>query len=150
MTNKTDQATQVVYVDRPVVHHVETSIASEPQVIFQDREVIKEVPVEVEKVIIQKEVEKVDLSEVHAHLAHHHNHLLELQKHAQLAADELEMQRRALVGLKAQRDIDRSRRLMFIKRVKKERDTAKKLNLKLKLAIGVSLLMSLVSLLMRH
>lgn len=35
--------------------------------------------------------------------------------------DELEMQRRALVGLKTQRGIDRSRRLMLLKRIKKEK-----------------------------
>jgi hypothetical protein len=149
MTNKKDQATKVVYVDNPVVHQ----ISSDPQIIYQDREVIKEVPVEVEKVVIQKEIEKVDLTEIHAALLKQEQRLQDLDERAGYwitsIGSELEMQRRALVGLKAQRDIDRNRRLMFIKRVKKERDEARKLNLKLKLAIGVSLIIAIVSLIVK-
>lgn len=48
---------------------------------------------------------------------------------------ELEMQRRALVNIKAQRDIDRKRRLQLIMRLKKQRDEQKKLNFKIILGI---------------
>jgi hypothetical protein len=62
---------------------------------------------------------------------------------------ELEMQRRALVGIKAQRDIDRSRRLQLIKRLKKERNEQRDMNFKLKLAIGFSFFVSILTLIIK-
>ncbi len=59
---------------------------------------------------------------------------------------ELEMQRRALVSIKAQRDIDRSRRLMLIKRLKKETQIVKK---QLKLTIIACILLSIISLIIK-
>ncbi len=62
---------------------------------------------------------------------------------------ELEMQRRALVAIKVQRDVDRSRRLMLIKRLGKERTASKKTVLTLKVAIAASLLLPLLMLINR-
>jgi hypothetical protein len=156
VTNKSDQASHVVYVDRPVIQEVEKQVISEPQIQFVEKEVIKEVPVEVEKVVVQKEIEKVDLSIIHTVLKNHEqvlkNCIIDIQnsaKNEQLIVQELEMQRRALVAIKMQRDVDRSRRLTLIRRIKKERDLHKNKSLKLKLAIGASLILSIVSLIVK-
>jgi hypothetical protein len=157
MTNKKDQATQIVYVDRPIVHRIEVEkqVMSEPEVIFQDREVIKEVSVEVEK-LVHMEAEKMDLEPIHNKFKEHEDiltyHKAEIDtgiRKAKLVAEELEMQRRALVAVKAQRDIDRNRRFMFMNRVRRERDAMRKLHFKLKLAVGASLLVSIISLLIK-
>ena len=55
---------------------------------------------------------------------------------------ELEMQRRALVSIKSQRDIDRNRRLMLIRKFKKEQENVKKL----KIIVVISLSLSIISL----
>lgn len=62
-----------------------------------------------------------------------------------LIADELEMQRRALVAIKMQRDVDRKRRLQLIQRLKRERDNNRELTFKIKLAMGASLLISILT-----
>lgn len=54
---------------------------------------------------------------------------------------ELEMQRRAIIGLKAQRDIDRSRRLQLIMRLKKYRDKQLKFNFQLLFLTTINFLM---------
>jgi hypothetical protein len=91
-------------------------------------------------------VERMDLTPVHAHISKHEEYLRYLSERIDRMSPiytELEMQRRALVAIKAQRDIDRNRRLMFIKRVRKERDEAQRLNFKLKLAVGASFILTL-------
>lgn len=159
MTNKKDQAQQVIYVDRPSVEHIEVTkteyITSEPEIhtVYVDREVIKEVPVQVDKLIIQKELEVVDLTDIQTHLSKHDDNFIEvidrIEKVASAIQPELEMQRRALVAIKQQRDIDRNRRLMLIRRIKKERDAHKKNEFKFKLAIAASFLLSLASLIVK-
>lgn len=62
---------------------------------------------------------------------------------------ELEMQRRALVALKTQRDIDRKRRLQFIQRVQKQNVTLKNTNKRLMYAVGASLVLSVLSLIIK-
>lgn len=56
----------------------------------------------------------------------------------------LDMQSRALVALKAQRDIDRNRRLMLIRRMRKEQNAHKKVEMALKIAVSISLILSLI------
>lgn len=125
------------------------------EVQYVDRDVTKEITSE--PIILKQEV---DLSQVNEKLANHAEHLAKQNQHilaVQAHTDrwyasicqELEMQRRALVGLKAQRDIDRSRRLMLLKRVKKEQNAHKKTELKLKLAMGASLILSILAITLR-
>ena len=151
LTNKPQHQQEIVYVDRPVIQHVEIPApeTKAPDAIVQyvDREVIKEIPVE--KVVVQKEMEQVDLSPIHNHLQRHEDHLGNLTQFCKAAQTELEMQRRALVGLKTQRDIDRNRKLLLIRRLKKEKAAHKSHSLKLKLAIGACLLLSIVSLVVK-
>lgn len=149
VTNKKEHAPNIVYVDRPVVQKVEVekAVVSEPQVIFQDREVIKEVPVEK---IVEKVVEKeVDLSPIHEKLDNHATSLQNLYNWCHAAKNELELQRRALVGVKAQRDIDRSRRLMLIRRIKKEKVHHQKVMMGVKIIIMVNLFITLCHFIIR-
>lgn len=122
---------------------------------YIDRQVEKEVIKEVasEPIILKQEV---DLSEIHEKFENHAEHISKQKQHIDALQEwfyrvsgELEMQRRALVGLKAQRDIDRSRRLMFIRRVKKEQKARQAAELKLKLALAASLTISIISLLVK-
>lgn len=55
-------------------------------------------------------------------------------------SSELEMQRRVLVGLKIQRNIDRRNRLRLLKRLNKEKQKNKQNLLILKMAIGCTLM----------
>lgn len=141
----------------PKVHYIEreVSVLSEPQIIETQVEKLVEVPVD-RIVEIEKLVEvpvKVDLSGIHAHISKHEQYLMALQ--AQIDRNygsifsELEMQRRALVAIKAQRDVDRKRRLQLIMRLKKQRDEQKVWNLRCKLVMGTSLLLSILSLLIK-
>lgn len=136
--------------------YIKTPSEPEIQYIEVEKEVAKEV--HSDPVIVHQEV---DLSEIyerledhaeHAHKQDQHINSLQEQFHkvSSAAYNELEMQRRALVGLKAQRDIDRSRRLMLIKRMKKEHNEHKKQLKGLKLAIYATLILSIVSLALRH
>lgn len=67
----------------------------------------------------------------------------------QRAGTELEMQRRALVALKVQQNIDRRNRIRLITRLKKERDSVRNMKFKLKLAISASLILSIASFFMK-
>lgn len=67
----------------------------------------------------------------------------------QRAGTELEMQRRALVVLKVQQNIDRRNRIRLITRLKKERDSVRNMKFKLKLAISASLILSIASFFMK-
>lgn len=143
------QAPMHVYVDREVEVVVEAP-APAPQIVYVEKQVeVEAQPVQVERVIIEKQIEQVDLSGIHADISKHEEAL----KYAHLVnsriAGELEMQRRAIVAIKAQRDIDRSRRLMLIRRLKKAKAAQKRHDLKLKLAIGASLILSIVSLIVK-
>lgn len=62
---------------------------------------------------------------------------------------ELAMQSRALIAIKMQRDIDRNRRLMLLRRMKKEHMFRQRTELKLKIAITASLLLSIMSMLIK-
>jgi hypothetical protein len=147
--------TKIQYVDRPI-EVAPQMIISEPEIHYVDREVIKEVyaPASGEQIMIPQEV---DLNPIHEqieqikmvvdHNTKFHNEYLE---NLRLNSD---MQSRALIALKSQRDIDRSRRLMLIKRIKKERNALrdeqishKKIELKLKIVMGVGILISIASL----
>lgn len=138
------------FEDQPVIQfkYIETPGQSEIQYIEVEKEVIREI--ETDPIIIQQEAAQVDLEPIY-------DKLFDLESKLMVAVDvnknfrdkasmELEMQRRALVSLKAQRDIDRSRRLMFINRVKKENKARQAAELKLKLAIVASLMISIISL----
>ncbi len=117
-----------------------------PAVNYVER--IVEVPVEVPvDQIVMQEWCKQRIDEQNT------SHALLLQDHKDYNTSvfdsmqvELEMQRRALVAIKAQRDVDRSRRLLLIKRMKKEHDKHKNTDLKLKLAVGASLIISFIAL----
>lgn len=143
-STKSEAVVQYVYIEKeaPVVE------MTEPEIQYVDREVIKEIHIPGETV-----VQAVDLSAVHEHINSKHAESVKMmdvhQKWFGSIQNELEMQRRALVGLKAQRDVDRKRRLTLIKRMKKDQDIAKKHEFKLKLAIGASLLLSIVSLIVK-
>lgn len=138
---------QIQYIEVPA------PVAKAPDAIIQyvDREVVREVPVE--HVVVHKEVKEVDLSPVHNKIKHHQE--VSDARHSEanhkfsLVANELNLQSRALVGLKAQRDVDRKRRLTLIKKMKRQQDDAQKRELKLKLAVGASLLLSIVSLIVK-
>jgi hypothetical protein len=146
---KTEAVTQYVYLEK------------EPEIQYVDREVIKEVPVET--VVVQYKETQVDLSDLRDYAVKqqalndelkkvintHADTLHQLMNWCNAAKEEFEMQRRALIGLKAQRDVDRKRRLTLIRRMKTEQDKAQKRELKLKLAIGASLLLSIVSLIVK-
>lgn len=107
--------------------------------------------VEVEKIKhVQAQPEKTDLTPVYAHVSKHEEYLRALSERIDRMAPiyaELEMQRQALVALKTQRDIDRSRRLMFMRRVKKQHDKLRQENWQLKLmclsTAGAGLLLTL-------
>ncbi len=86
----------------------------------------------------RNQTQEVDLQPVQDHLDKHELVL-------QAVYNELEMQRRALISLKTQRDIDRSRRLTLLKRIKKEQSQHKEKEFRLKLTVGVSLLISIIS-----
>lgn len=143
---------QIQYVDRIVEVPVHIHSQSEPEIQVVEREV----PVVSERVVekvVHIEAPQVDLAPIHERSNRHEKALIQLhelyQNMAHSISGELEMQRRALVGLKTQRDIDRSRRLMLIRRMKKEQNLAKKREFKLKLAIGAGLLLSIVSLIVK-
>lgn len=143
--------------EEPIIRYVYVEVAAEapevvqtaPEVQIVEREVIKEVHVPGETVVIHKDAEPVDLSPIHKHLQKNEEKHAHVQKCLDKIATELELQRQALVSVKIQRHVDRSRRLTFMKRVKKERDQARKLAFKLKLAIGASLILSIVSLIVK-
>ena len=136
---------------KPVVQYKYVEIPSQPQVIEVEKEVIKEVEAPVQTVIVEKDV---DLSPLHAKDKQLQSNIQALADHINKTVppvyNELEMQRRVLVGLKMQRAIDRSRRLTFIKRVKRQDKEQKKQIKNLKLALCASLFLSIVSLIVRH
>lgn len=152
---------QVQFVDRIVEVPVETEPSIEHVHTHTERTI--EVPVdrvvEVERVV-HVQAPKVDLEPIYDKLLDLEGRLLIIahnkNEFIKDASNELGMQSRALIAIKAQRDIDRNRRLMLIKRLKKERDALKneqnahkKMELKLKLAIGASLLLSIASLIVK-
>lgn len=63
---------------------------------------------------------------------------------------ELEFQRRVIVGLKEQRDIDRKRRLQFIRRLKKEKQQQDLQIVKIKLIASASLFISLLLFIIKY
>lgn len=132
------------------------SVPSEPRIV----EKLVEVPIDrlvevpVEKIVeVEKRVEMpapaVDLSDIHANLKKHEQSLIHFNKASEQVYTELEMQRRALISIKAQRDVDRKRRLQLIKRLKKQRDEQKQSDMHMKLAIGVGIILSILSLIIK-
>lgn len=108
---------------------------------------IVEVPVEK---IIHVEVEKMqDLSHIEQKFDHHESIFQSLHSWNGRIANEMEMQRRALVGMKQQRDVDRKRRLQMIHRIKKHKDALNSVTLKLKIAIACSVVLSILALIRR-
>ena len=138
----------------PVVQYKYVEVASEP--IIQTIEIPVERVIEIEK-LVQMEADQIDLEPIKRDLNEIKKHIL-LESHKNVkdhttVTTELEMQRRALVAIKTQRDIDRNRRLMLIRRMKKEKTAMlaaqKKDILILKLAMGASLLIAIVSLIVK-
>lgn len=112
-----------------------------PEVKYVDR--VSEV-----KVVEYVQPEKIDLTPVHARISKHEEYLQYLNERINSMEPiytELEMQRRALVALKTQRDVDRSRRLMFMNRMKKQFNKVRNENWKLKLAAGASIVLSILT-----
>lgn len=135
----------------PIVQFKYITTEAPTQIEYIEKEIVKEVPVET--IIVQRETEAVDMKPIYDKLFDIESQLM-VNAHInkefrEKAATELEMQRRALVGLKAQRDIDRNRRLMLINRIKKEQKARKATDLKLKLAIIASLMISIISLVVK-
>lgn len=119
---------------------------------YVDREVVKEVEVKSppETVYIEKEPDLTQYADRFQQyedvLKTHHSELQLNFKKFQMVAEELEMQRQALVALRIQRNIDRKNKLRLISRLKKER---KKFNFKFKLMFGFNILL-LASLFLKH
>lgn len=139
---KSDESTtKIQYVDRVV----EKIVESPPIIKMMPSEVVTNtvyVDRPVEK-IVHVAAEPVDLKPTQDKIA-----AIEKTIGSNLSqiASELEMQRRALVAIKTQRDIDRSRRLMLLKRMKKEQAAHKKASFKLKVALSAGIVLSIVSL----
>lgn len=138
----------VHYVDRiiepksvePLIHYVDRMIEVEKQI---------EVPMPMDTSSIKEWTEhRLDALNVDIMLVHH-DHKEHTNQRFDSIKTALDMQSRALVALKTQRDVDRSRRLMLIKRMKKEHDAHNQIALKLKLAIGASLVLSLLVLIIK-
>ena len=156
---KSHAGPQIQHVDRVIEIPVE--VKGEVEVQYVDREVVKEIPVE--KVVIQHQNHEAELNQLKEYaqkqqafneeakliVNRHADGIHQLMQWCNNAKEELEMQRRALVGLKAQRDVDRKRRLSFIKRVKKENDKQRNREFKLKLAVAASLLLTIISLILK-
>jgi hypothetical protein len=141
---------QIQYVDRIVEVPIEVPMVSKPEIIYVDREIIKEVIIPGETVMVPQEI---DLSPIQAQIDEikmviNHN-VKNTDSHLNNIHTNLDMQSRALIALKMQRDVDRNRRLMLIKRIRKEQKAHKKTELKLKLAIGASLIISIASLIVK-
>lgn len=147
--NQITSAPSVQYIDRIVEVLVE---APSVEPVVQILEVPIDRIVEVER-IVHVEAPQIDLNPLHVRLDKHESALIELhsiyQNLIRNLYPELEMQRRALVAIKTQRDIDRNRRLILLKRIKKEQNAHRKTELKLKLAIAASLTLSIVSLIVK-
>jgi len=148
LSNKNSHATKIEYVDRIVEVPVETIVhAKTADTIIQyvDRETIKEILVPGDTIVM--EAQKIDLDPLHAkdqELEHKIQKLGEIHNNlANSVINELEMQRRALVSLKMQRDVDRKRRLQLINKLRKFRDDHKTSDWKYKAGIGISLLLHL-------
>lgn len=143
-SQKSESVVQYVFVEKPAVEIIVPS--SQPQIIYQDREVQVEKIVEVSadaapiKEWSQKRLDEQNIA--HALLLKDHKE--HNDRRFELIKNELEMQRQAIVGLISQREIDRSRRLMLIKRMKKGQAESQKSNFKLRLAVGVSLLLTVL------
>ena len=153
--------TKIQYVDRVV-----TTPAPEPIIQYVTHTITQEVQVDriVEKLVVTSspdftsninnhEVRLIDLEEKTKSNLSVSRQQYEVQKSLQSdlnkMGNELEMQRRDLIGLKQQRDIDRSRRLMLIKRMKKEHEEQKATDRKLKIAIAVAALLPLLLLIIK-
>ncbi len=163
---KSNAAPQVQYVDRvveklvpaePEIRFYSKEIPeSEPQIVYVDRVIEKLVQQEPAEIAPISTPVEIDLQPLQDQIDESNKKIKLLIDFAekssgwsQGASAELEMQRRALVAIKTQRDVDRSRRLMLIKRLKKQQDEQKKLNFKLKAAVAVAILIPLLLLFIR-
>ena len=145
MTNKTDQATKVIYIEKPVI--VEKQIPTDAIIQYVDREVVREIPVSGETVVIQKEVDLQPLHDKDVELDVKLNKLGEIHNNfVQSVISELEMQRRALISIKLQRDVDRKRRLTLIKKLRKQRDANMRTNKIVYITLAASFLLSIITL----
>ena len=131
--------TQIEYKDKIV----EIPVLQESKIEYVDR--IIEVPVEkiieVEK-IIHMEAKEVDLIPIYEQLRNN-----EIANNS--IVTELDMQSRAIIDLKAQTKLDRSRRLALLMRLKSHRSEQRKVNKKLVILSVVSLLTSIISLIIK-
>jgi hypothetical protein len=140
--------TKIQYVDRIVevpVHVMSEPIVhlSTPEIQYVDR------VIEVEKRVEVPVIHMVESSVSFETLEKFDKQILNQEKISKSIITELEMQRRALVALKTQRDIDRSRRLLLIQRMKKAHTAHKKQAFMFKLAISASLILSVTTLLIK-
>lgn len=135
ISNRHKQSTQVVEVVREVHHN------HKPETIVKHVETVKEVIVEVpvEKVIyVDRPVEKVvhveaDISHVEDAIVEHRAVMEEVSQDVDSLDQELQVRRRG--------------HLLMAKHLRRDLKKQKALNLKLKLAVGASLLLSIIALL---
>lgn len=144
LSNKPEHQTKIQYVDRDIVRQVH---AKAPDAIIQY--IDREIPVIIEKKVEVPVIHMVESSVSLETLEKMDKQITNQEKISRSIAAELEMQRRALVAIKAQRDIDRSRRLMLIKRMKKEHDEHKKIAKHLRWTIAASLALSILVLIIK-
>ncbi len=151
--HRTSHSVQVQYVDRVVEVPVDRIVETRVEVPMSSQvEVPVDRIVEVEK-IVHVLAEPVDLQPLHEKCQDLQIQLLSLadstSDHLAVIKSELEMQRQALVALRTQRDIDRSRRLQLLRRLGQARDQHKAQLFKVKLAIAAGILLSIVSLVVK-
>lgn len=154
---------------KPQVHYVDRVVEVEVPV---EQQVIQYIDRPVETVVVEKDANLIDVKEWCQQRIEEQNvaHALLLQDHKDRnnektnelenkiniivqrfnevmthVGSELEMQRRAFIAVKIQRDVDRKRRLMFIKRVRKEQKKLEKQQFILKCALCASCLLTVIS-----
>lgn len=146
--NSSHMSPQVQYVDRI------TEVVGETETIIQER--VIEVPKHTETIIekhIHHEAPPVDLSPIHEHIQKLEHKLLEIeikhfkkQKELQSLVD---IQAEESAQLEMQHNQSRANRLLLIKKLRKEKEKLENFKLKIKLTIGVSLVLSILALILR-
>jgi hypothetical protein len=131
-----------VPVERIVIERVEVPV--ERNVYLDAPAQEKEIEVRYEQVNLKPLTDKHDELE-HKAIKLENKH--KLYQHE--TREQLEAHSRVLVHLRDRRNLDRKRRLQLIQRLKRHAAEQKLTTLKLKLAVGASLLLSLLSLLVK-
>lgn len=136
LTNNQNRVPEIQYIETVVEKIIEIPVIKE---------------IEVEKIVhVQSDPIEVDFKSIYENLSQtlieshsrHANQIEELQ-------DMLELQGRALVQMKQDKNIDRGRRLQLLMRLKKHKEQDKKNKFKLHLAIVASCLLSVITLIVK-